>query len=96
VAPGLTIAAAPAYGVTEMSTLTLRIPNNSGRTTLVMRVRAAGRAFLAQRQRRLGTCSLEAMDDKLLKDIGISRAEIGWAVYSLRAVRRFGYERVAD
>jgi uncharacterized protein YjiS (DUF1127 family) len=79
-----------------MSTLTLRLPNGSGRKTLAMRVRAAGRAFLARRDHRLAARSLEAMDDTLLKDIGINRAEIGWAVNGLGAVRRFGYERLAD
>ena len=79
-----------------MSTLTLRPTDDRGRETLVTSLRAAGRAMLARRQHRLATRSLEALDDKLLKDIGFSRAEVGRVVNGLGTVRRFGYERVAD
>jgi uncharacterized protein YjiS (DUF1127 family) len=79
-----------------MSTLTLRLSNDSAHRTLAMRIWTAFRAFLAYRERRLATRSLEAMDDNLLKDIGISRSQIGWAVYSLGSERRLGYERMAD
>jgi uncharacterized protein YjiS (DUF1127 family) len=74
-----------AHGVTEMSTLTLRLSNDGADRTLARRIWAAGRAFRVYREHVLATRSLEAMDNHLLKDIGISRPEIGWAVYGLGA-----------
>jgi uncharacterized protein YjiS (DUF1127 family) len=48
------------------------------------RMRAAYRSFRDYRVRRLAERTLAAMEDAHLKDIGISRSEIGAVVHGLR------------
>ena len=79
-----------------MSTFIFTLSGESTSQTFAAKFRAAFHAFRAYRERRLATRSLEAMEDYLLKDIGISRAEIGAAISSSAGLRRLAYERVAD
>ncbi len=53
-------------------------------SSLTPRMRAAYRSFRGYQARRLAVRTLAAMEDALLKDIGISRSEIGSVVHGLR------------
>jgi uncharacterized protein YjiS (DUF1127 family) len=75
-----------------MSTITLGLSARGAEKTLHGRLRAAYRAFQFYRERRAALLSLGAMDDHILKDIGIDRSEIGSAIYGLRSERRHGHE----
>ena len=52
-------------------------------STLTPRMRAAYHSFLDYRVRRRAVRTLAALEDTLLKDIGISRSEIHFAVHGL-------------
>lgn len=68
-----------------MSILTLEFRAARRSSALTGKILAAYRAFQANRARRIASRALSAMDDHMLKDIGISRSEIPMAVYGLRA-----------
>jgi uncharacterized protein YjiS (DUF1127 family) len=70
-----------------MSSLTLEFNAARRRSTLTDKIRAAYRAFQANRARRLASHALSAMEDHMLKDIGISRSEIPMVVHGLRLGR---------
>ncbi|MBZ9942187.1 DUF1127 domain-containing protein [Mesorhizobium sp. BR1-1-13] len=53
-------------------------------SSLTPRIRAACRSFQGYQARRLAERTLAAMEDALLKDIGISRSEISLVVRGLR------------
>jgi len=78
----------------SVSTLTLLVEGTE--RTFFGRLWAAYKAYRASRARRLGVCALEEMDDRLLKDIGITRSEILSIVYGSRDERRRSYEDLAD
>lgn len=49
---------------------------------------AAYRAFRSRRTRRLGMKNLAALDDHILKDIGLTRSEIGSVYFGAAKERR--------
>ncbi len=79
-----------------MSMFTITLSGESTHKTFVTRFRGAFHAFRTYREHRIATRNLEAMEDFLLKDIGISRTEISAAVSGSAAIRRLAHERVAD
>jgi uncharacterized protein YjiS (DUF1127 family) len=62
-------------------------PMEFAMSTLTPRMRAAYRSFCDYRTRRRAVRMLGAMEDGLLKDMGISRSEIHFAVQDLHAGR---------
>src|SRR5690348_10013657 len=48
---------------------------------------AAARAYARWRERRAAVRELHALDDRSLRDIGVSRSEIEWVVWSQQAAR---------
>lgn len=53
---------------------------------------AAYRAFRSHRARRLGMKRLAQLDDHILKDIGLSRSEIGSVYFGSPNDRRLSYD----
>ncbi len=53
---------------------------------------AAYRVFRSHRARRLGMKRLGALNDHILKDIGLSRSEIGSVFYGSPKERRLSYD----
>lgn len=56
-------------------------------SALAGRILAAYRALQVNRARRMASRTLSAMEDHVLKDIGISRSEIPMVVCGLRPAR---------
>lgn len=67
-----------------MSLLTMELLTSGRSPGLISKIAAACRAFRADRDRRIAYRTLAAMEDYLLKDIGISRSEIATVVYGLK------------
>ncbi len=63
-----------------------------GRRSLLGRLHGTAsscwQAYVRWRDRRVALHHLALLDDRMLKDIGISRSEIEWALYHGRPVRR--------
>jgi uncharacterized protein YjiS (DUF1127 family) len=60
-------------------------PSGASQWSIAMsRMRAAYRSFRDYRVRRMAERTLAAMEDALLRDIGISRSEIGLVVRGLK------------
>jgi uncharacterized protein YjiS (DUF1127 family) len=79
-----------------MSTITMRIAAREAEKTLLGGLQTAFRAFQIRRARQAASLTLAAMDDHMLKDIGISRSEIDSAVCGLQPGGRRGHGRTAN
>lgn len=66
-----------------MSLLTMELRASGRSSRLISKIAAAYRSFRTDRDRRIAYRTLSAMEDHLLKDIGISRSEISAVVYGL-------------
>lgn len=67
-----------------MSSLALEFPAARRTSFLAGKILATYRAFQVNRARRVASRALSAMEDHMLKDIGISRSEIPMVVHGLR------------
>jgi uncharacterized protein YjiS (DUF1127 family) len=67
-----------------MSILALAFPAARRRSFLSGKILATYRTFQVNRARRIAGRALSAMEDHMLKDIGISRSEIPMVVHGLR------------
>lgn len=67
-----------------MSTLVFETSATRRSPALAATILAAYRAFRLARARRAAGRALSAMEDHMLKDLGISRSEIPLIVYGLR------------
>jgi uncharacterized protein YjiS (DUF1127 family) len=78
------------------STLTSELSARGAAKPLAAAFRAAFEAFRAYRARRLAMHSLYGLDDHILRDIGLTRSEIGSVVYGDREERMLGFDDDED
>jgi uncharacterized protein YjiS (DUF1127 family) len=78
-----------------MSILALALPAARRNSVLAGKILAAYRSFRVNRARRIASRALLAMEDHMLKDIGISRSEIPTVVHGLRPAREDHADREA-